>query len=78
MEGTSSQIHVLSSRAGDLIEGKNGRKKNKTGGVADADGWSSCGLLAEEIWKYRVSWRRVSEAWGRWLNFHELIACATM
>jgi hypothetical protein len=52
-----------------------GSKKNKTGSVAEADGWSRYGLLAEEIWKYWVSWRGVSEAWGRWLNF---VPCGAM
>jgi len=59
MDGRSPQIHVLSSRVGDLIEGKT-EKKNKTGGVAGAQGWNSCGLAAEKIWEYWVSWRRVS------------------
>jgi len=47
MDGRSAQIHGLEFQGRRSDWRKTGRKKNKTGGVADAEGWGSCGLAVK-------------------------------
>jgi len=74
MDGRRTQIHVLSSRVGDLIEGKTEERKTKLVASLALRSGAIVGFRLKSYGKYWVRWRRVTGAWRRWLSFHEFIA----